>query len=121
MGRGTKIVVVGAVAAAACMPASCGSNSGSGASASGGGSSSGAPDAGACSGGCAADEQCCEGACVVTSTCSFAITQVTPASAPQNGGDWLTLKGAGFAKGMRVWVVDTDGRGDGRAPDSVKE
>ena len=115
-------VVAGMVWAAACsssggMHAAGTGGSTSTSSAGGTTTGGGAPDAGGCGGTtCMPDEQCCAGVCVVTQACTFALTSVTPGTAYQSGGDWLTLKGAGFAKGMRVWVADTDGQGDGRAP-----
>src|SRR5689334_2939380 len=63
---------------------------------------------GAC--GTACSDKCCGGACVNAASCAFAVTRVDPAYGWQNGGDWLTLTGAGFAKGMRVDI------GSGRAP-----
>ena len=122
MKRSTAILVVVTVAAACSSSAvvkkmgSTGTGGGGGAGTSTG-TGSGAPDASACGGQtCMSDELCCAGVCVETAACSFALTSVTPASAYQSGGDWLKLQGAGFAKGMRVFVVNTDGRGDGRAP-----
>ena len=45
-----------------------------------------------------------------TSTCGFAVTQVLPVNGFQNGGDYITLAGAGFATGLRAYIAD------GRAP-----
>jgi hypothetical protein len=60
-----------------------------------------------CTGG---GELCCSNVCVQTASCAFAVTQVAPASGFLDGGDWLTLTGAGFAPGMKVFIAD------GRAP-----
>jgi IPT/TIG domain/Kelch motif len=68
---------------------------------------------GTCGTVCGSGEACCAGACVETASCSFAVTSMTPALGMQNGGEWLTLKGAGFADGMKVFL------GDGRAPTLV--
>jgi hypothetical protein len=65
---------------------------------------------GGCNQSCSGDDHCCAGKCVQTATCAFAVMNVEPQSGMVNGGDWLTLKGAGFAKGMKVFI------GDGRAP-----
>ncbi len=71
-----------------------------------------AMNCGACGRSCGGD-LCCGGVCVATSTCTFAVTQVSPSSGWQNGGDWLTLRGAGFTPSTRVFI------GDGRAPARV--
>src|SRR5438874_10938067 len=78
------------------------------------GSHHGTKDSGT-GGACTTDNQCngmrcCSSVCVETSDCAFAVTQVAPASGFVNGGDWLTLTGAGFAMGMQVFI------GVGRAP-----
>lgn len=65
---------------------------------------------GACGVTCGTGAECCASRCVETSTCTFAVTSTSPAGGWQNGGDWVTLSGSGFAKGMKVWL------GDGRAP-----
>jgi hypothetical protein len=68
---------------------------------------------GACGHACASGEMCCSAACAATASCAFAVTGVNPAQGWVSGGDWLTLTGAGFAKGMHVTV------GSGRAPARV--
>jgi hypothetical protein len=67
---------------------------------------------GACGQTCAGG-QCCDGVCVETAACTFAVTTVAPTRGFQNGGEWITLSGSGFAKGMRVYF------GTGRAPTQV--
>jgi len=67
-----------------------------------------------CDGGCAGGSICCEGACIRASSCDFAVTSLSSASGWQNGNDWITLTGSGFAKGMKVFF------GDGRAPVLVR-
>src|SRR5258708_5262485 len=47
---------------------------------------------------------------VETADCSFAVTGVSPPDGFLNGGKWITLTGAGFANGMKVFIAD------GRAP-----
>src|SRR5579871_4185029 len=64
---------------------------------------------GACGHSCA-NALCCSGVCVETAACSFAVTSIDPVGGWQNGGDFVTLHGAGFATGMKVFI------GDGRAP-----
>jgi IPT/TIG domain-containing protein len=70
---------------------------------------------GSCDGACAAGDLCCESACVTAASCDFAVTSLAPKLGMQNGGEWLTLHGAGFAPGMRVYL------GDGRAPTRVTD
>ncbi len=65
---------------------------------------------GTCGSACGTGDVCCGGGCVETTDCSFSVTSVEPIFGMQNGGEWLTLKGAGFAAGMKVYL------GDGRAP-----
>src|SRR5262245_58589907 len=72
-------------------------------------SGSGMGGAGACSPG----QMMCSGVCVEASSCAFALLSVDPAQGFQNGGEWVTLHGAGFAAGMRVFIAD------GRAPVKV--
>jgi hypothetical protein len=67
---------------------------------------------GTCGNGCGGT-LCCAGACVDTKSCSFGPTAVSPNLGYVPGGEWLTIKGAGFAKGAKVFV------GDGRAPTRV--
>jgi hypothetical protein len=68
---------------------------------------------GKCGNACGAGELCCAGACVVTAGCGFSVSALTPPYGWLNGGDWITVKGAGFAKGLRVEI------GAGRAPTRV--
>src|SRR5271165_5883357 len=45
---------------------------------------------------------CCASVCVdQTASCSFSVTGVNPLEGNQNGGDWVTITGAGFVAGMR--------------------
>jgi hypothetical protein len=69
-----------------------------------------AANCGSCGVACGGGTTCCDGRCVGAATCSFALTNVDPAGGFQNGGDYLTLKGSGFALGMKVFIAD------GRAP-----
>src|SRR4051812_2782198 len=66
-------------------------------------------------GSCTQDNQCtvgkcCSNVCVDTTDCAFSVTSIDPPKGFVNGGDYLTLGGAGFDKGMKVFI------GDGRAP-----
>jgi hypothetical protein len=63
---------------------------------------------GGCGNACATGSSCCTGAC--STSCSLVVTSIDPDNGWQNGGDWLTVHGVGFAAGMRVML------GDGRAP-----
>jgi len=65
---------------------------------------------GGCGISCSAGSECCASRCVETAACTFAVTGTSPAGGWQNGGDWVTLSGTGFVKGMKVYL------GDGRAP-----
>jgi hypothetical protein len=57
---------------------------------------------------------CCASVCVdQTASCSFSVTGVNPLEGNQNGGDWVTITGAGFVAGMRVYI------GTGAAPAHV--
>jgi hypothetical protein len=57
---------------------------------------------------------CCASICVDdTASCAFSITAVKPFQGNQNGGDWITITGAGFVTGMRVYI------GAGAAPARV--
>ena len=62
-------------------------------------------DCGACGKTCSQGAQCCSGACVTTATCSFAVTSLSPASGFQNGGGYVKVSGAGFAKGTAVSIA----------------
>jgi len=46
----------------------------------------------------------------MTASCSFAVTGLNPLQGNQNGGDWITITGAGFVAGMRAYI------GTGAAP-----
>jgi hypothetical protein len=83
--------------AAILLAAACGSHHGSG------------PDAVSCETG----QIECGGACVVADSCDFVVTGLEPASGFQNGGEWITVHGAGFAAGLRVTIAG------GRAPTRV--
>lgn len=65
---------------------------------------------GSCGVACGASSQCCSSRCVETAGCDFSINNVSPAGGWQNGGDYITLNGTGFAPGMKVFI------GEGRAP-----
>src|SRR5215468_1008851 len=56
---------------------------------------------GVCGLGCGTG-QCCTGKCVETSTCAFSVTAVgfVGGAGWQNGGDYITVQGNGFASGM---------------------
>jgi hypothetical protein len=69
-----------------------------------------AKNCGGCGNACAGAEACCAGTCVEATSCAFAVTSAKPATGWQNGGDYTTLTGSGFAAGMKVFL------GDGRAP-----
>lgn len=62
---------------------------------------------------CGAGTIACDGRCVVAASCAFAVTSIDPPGGWLDGGDWVTLHGAGFAKGMKVQI------GDGVAPTLV--
>lgn len=65
---------------------------------------------GTCGVSCGGGAECCSSKCVETAACDFAITSVSPAGGWQNGGDYVSLTGSGFAGGMKVFI------GEGRAP-----
>jgi hypothetical protein len=65
---------------------------------------------GSCDNACVTAELCCAGSCAGTSDCSFAVGSVEPKKGPMNGALWITLKGAGFQPGAKVFI------GDARAP-----
>jgi hypothetical protein len=68
---------------------------------------------GACGNACST---CCSGHCVTSPNgCDFAITYVDPNILWQSGGDYVQVKGKGFAPGMKVWIDD------GRAAVLVKD
>ena len=121
MVRSSVLVLLGAGAVA--LAASCSSGgSGFGPGSDGGGDGTSSGDDGSSSGGgdgsgggcgqagCASGQICCGTACVVAASCSFAVTSTTPVQGWQDGGDWVTLSGAGFAAGLQVFI------GSGRAP-----
>lgn len=70
---------------------------------------SSAANCGSCGTACGAGALCCASACVETAACTFAVSATMPTSGWQNGGDYVTLTGQGFAAGMKVFI------GDGRA------
>ena len=55
-------------------------------------------------------QRCCSNVCVETASCALSVTQVLPPGGFQNGGEFITLKGDGFAAGMKVFIEK------GRAP-----
>jgi hypothetical protein len=64
---------------------------------------------GSCGVTCGSGAQCCSSRCVETAGCDFAIDSASPAGGWQNGGDYISLTGTGFATGMKVFI------GEGRA------
>src|SRR4051812_2741496 len=62
--------------------------------------------------GCSVDEQCgtgskcCSAVCVDAASCGFAPTALSVTQGWQNGGDFITLYGSGFAPGMKVYIGD---------------
>lgn len=99
---------------ALCSP-SCNGCDHAGGRGDGGGGNSGRDLAGgpecAIDGDCgAAAQRCCANVCVETASCALAVTSLSPARGFQNGGDFVTLRGAGFAAGMKVYLES------GRAP-----
>lgn len=70
---------------------------------------------GMCGNACGTGALCCSSTCVETASCSFALTALSANTGWQNGGDWLTLTGQGFAAGMKVFI------GDGRAAAKVMD
>src|SRR5262245_10300354 len=66
---------------------------------------------GGCALGCAGSTQCCEGSC--STSCDLAVSGAQASAGWQNGGEFITLRGVGFARGMKVFI------GDGRAPARV--
>jgi len=82
-----------------------------------GGGGGGVPDMSVAPGACNTDpdcmnaaQLCCDNICVETSSCALSVTQVVPAGGFQNGGEFITLHGHGFAAGMKVFIEK------GRAP-----
>ncbi len=55
-------------------------------------------------------QRCCDKICVETASCATSVTTLSPPNGFQNGGQFVTLTGHGFAAGMKVLI------GDGRAP-----
>ena len=110
-----------ALSVAALFAASCdgcnhnGNHDGGGGS--GGGDGGGVVDMAVPPGACNTDpdcnntaQHCCSNVCVETASCALAVTQVVPAQGFQNGGEFITLHGAGFVPGMKVFIEK------GRAP-----
>jgi hypothetical protein len=65
---------------------------------------------GGCGLACATGESCCGGVCSSDPGCAFTVTSVADYRSYLAGGAYVTLKGTGFAPGLRVLI------GDGRAP-----
>src|SRR5262249_10496404 len=57
---------------------------------------------GGCGVACGGATSCCQGAC--STSCSLTVTGAEPATGWQNGGDYLTLRGAGFTRRMKVFI-----------------
>ena len=72
--------------------------------------SSNKANCGSCGIACGTGAECCSSRCVETAACTFSISGTSPAGGWQNGGDFVTLTGSGFAAGMKVFI------GEGRAP-----
>jgi IPT/TIG domain-containing protein len=53
---------------------------------------------------------CCDKICVETASCALSVTSLTAPNGFQNGGEYVTLHGNGFAAGMKVFIEK------GRAP-----
>jgi hypothetical protein len=119
----TPILV--ALCVAALFAASCngcnhqGAGDGGG-GAGGGGGGSGTVDMAVPPGACNIDadchdgaQHCCSNVCVETASSALAVTQVVPAQGFQNGGEYVTLHGAGFTAGMKVLIER------GRAPVAI--
>jgi hypothetical protein len=70
---------------------------------------------GSCGSPCDTGALCCAGTCVETAACTFSLDPLKVNTGWQNGGDWLTLTGQGFAAGMKVFL------GDGRAAAKVMD
>lgn len=82
-----------------------------------GGDGGGGADMAVATAGCNVDadckngaERCCSNVCVETASCALSVTTVLPPGGFQNGGEFITLKGDGFAAGMKVFIEK------GRAP-----
>jgi hypothetical protein len=65
-----------------------------------------AANCGTCGQACTGSALCCNSTCVETATCAFSVTQASPAFGWQNGGDYITLTGTGFVKGMKAFIAD---------------
>lgn len=109
------VLSVVALFAASCD--GCNHKPGNGDGGGGAGGGGGTPDMSVAPGACNTDpdcmngaQHCCDNVCVETSSCALAVTQVTPANGFQNGGEFITLHGHGFAAGMKVFIEK------GRAP-----
>lgn len=70
---------------------------------------------GGCGTVCGTGALCCSSVCIETADCSFSLDPLAVNTGWQNGGDWLTLTGQGFAAGMKVFL------GDGRAAAKVMD
>jgi hypothetical protein len=109
-----------ALCAASCNGCNHAGGKGDGGGGGAGGSDAGVADMALPPGTCNVDgdcnnsaEHCCSNVCVETASCALAVTSVDPAGGYQNGGEFLTLHGAGFAAGMKVFIEK------GRAPVKV--
>jgi hypothetical protein len=116
--RSSGSILVGVVALFAVSCDGCnhkgGQDGGGGGS---GGDGGGTADMAVAAGTCNVDadcnnsaERCCSNVCVETASCALSVTQVLPPGGFQNGGEFITLKGDGFAAGMKVFIEK------GRAP-----
>jgi hypothetical protein len=101
----------------ALFAASCDGCNHTGGNGDGGGGGGGSQDMAVPPGACNTDpdcknaaQHCCSNVCVETASCALAVTQVVPSGGFQNGGEFITLHGAGFAAGMKVFIEK------GRAP-----
>lgn len=110
-------MVVGLAALCCASCHGCNHNGASDGGGGSGGSDGGVPDLAVPPGACNSDpdcgdaaQRCCDKVCVETADCALSVTSLTAANGFQNGGDFVTLHGNGFAAGMKVFIAD------GRAP-----
>lgn len=59
---------------------------------------------GGCDVACASGASCCGGAC--STSCALTVASIEPSVSWVSGETWHTIRGAGFVKGMRVFVGD---------------
>jgi len=115
--RRSGSILVGVVALFAASCDGCNHKGGQDGGGGNGGDGGGTADMAVAAGTCNVDadcnnsaEHCCSNVCVETASCALSVTQVLPPGGFQNGGEFITLKGDGFAAGMKVFIEK------GRAP-----